>query len=109
MKKNINEVVTFWRRMMDRWQGEEAYNRSIVESFKGSGDPDILIVVDKLLTGFDAPRNTVLYMARPLREHGLLQAIARVNRVFDGRWRSGEAIWIYHRLLRRFCRISPLR
>ena len=82
-EENVDEVVTFWRRMMERLQGEENYNRSIVESFKGPGDPDILIVVDKLLTGFDAPRNTVLYMARPLREHGLLQAIARVNRVFD--------------------------
>ena len=78
-----DEVVKFWRRMMERYGGEEAYNRQIIESFKGSGDPDILIVVDKLLTGFDAPRNTVLYLARPMREHGLLQAIARVNRVFD--------------------------
>jgi type I restriction enzyme R subunit len=39
--------------------------------------------VSKLLTGFDAPRNTVLYIARHLKEHGLLQAIARVNRVLD--------------------------
>jgi type I restriction enzyme R subunit len=78
-----DEVVKFWRLMMDRYGAEEAYNRRIVEAFKGSGDPDILIVVDKLLTGFDAPRNTVLYLARPLREHALLQAIARVNRVFD--------------------------
>ena len=37
----------------------------------------------KTATGFDAPRNTVLYIARRLKEHGLLQAIARVNRVFD--------------------------
>jgi hypothetical protein len=43
----------------------------------------ILIVVDKLLTGFDAPRNTVLYLAAERKEHNLLQAIARVNRVFD--------------------------
>ena len=78
-----DEVVKFWRRMMERYGGEEAYNRQTIEAFKGSGDPDILIVVDKLLTGFDAPRNTVLYLARPMREHGLLQAIARVNRVFD--------------------------
>lgn len=78
-----DEVVKFWRRMMERYGGEDAYNRQIIESFKGSGDPDIVIVVDKLLTGFDAPRNTVLYLARPMREHGLLQAIARVNRVFD--------------------------
>ncbi len=76
-------VRSFWRKMMERYGGEDAYNRSIVESFKGPGDPEIIIVVDKLLTGFDAPRNTVLYVARRLKEHGLLQAIARVNRVFD--------------------------
>jgi type I restriction enzyme, R subunit len=78
-----DEVLKFWRRMMERWQGEENYNRGIVEAFKGPGDPEILIVVDKLLTGFDAPRNTVLYLAVEKKEHNLLQAIARVNRVFD--------------------------
>jgi type I restriction enzyme R subunit len=41
-------------------------------------------VVDKLLTGFDAPRDSVLYLAKQLKDHNLLQAIARVNRVFDG-------------------------
>ncbi len=76
-------VRTFWRKMMERHGGEDAYNKTIIEQFKGPADPDIIIVVDKLLTGFDAPRNTVLYVARKLREHGLLQAIARVNRVFD--------------------------
>jgi type I restriction enzyme R subunit len=76
-------VRSFWRKMMERYGGEEAYNKTIVEQFKGPGEPDIIIVVDKLLTGFDAPRNTVLYIARRLKEHGLLQAIARVNRVFD--------------------------
>lgn len=76
-------VRTFWRKMMERYGGEDAYNRTIVEQFKGPDEPDIIIVVDKLLTGFDAPRNTVLYIARRLKEHGLLQAIARVNRVFD--------------------------
>jgi type I restriction enzyme, R subunit len=76
-------VRSFWRKMMERYNGEETYVRTIVEQFKGPGDPDIVIVVDKLLTGFDAPRNTVLYISRRLREHGLLQAIARVNRVFD--------------------------
>lgn len=76
-------VRTFWRKMMQRYGGEEAYNKTIIEQFKGPEDPDIVIVYEKLLTGFDAPRNTVLYIARRLREHGLLQAIARVNRVFD--------------------------
>jgi type I restriction enzyme R subunit len=37
------------------------------------------------LTGFDAPRNTVLYLAKPLKGHNLLQAIARVNRLFEGK------------------------
>jgi type I restriction enzyme R subunit len=39
----------------------------------------LLIVVDKLLTGFDEPKNTVLYIDLPLKSHNLIQAIARVN------------------------------
>ena len=42
-------------------------------------------MVSKLLTGFDAPRNTVLYVCRSLVEHNLLQAIARVNRLYEGK------------------------
>ena len=49
------------------------------------GEPEVLVVVDMLLTGFDAPVEQVLYLDRPLREHGLLQAIARVNRRFSHR------------------------
>jgi type I restriction enzyme R subunit len=75
------EVVRFWKKMMGKYGDEKVYNRSIVESFKSREDPEILIVVDKLLTGFDAPKNTVLYLDKPLKAHGLLQAIARVNRV----------------------------
>ncbi|MDG6272517.1 hypothetical protein QA316_09260 [Glaesserella parasuis] len=48
-------------------------------------DPDsplrLLIVVDKLLTGFDEPSNAVLYIDKPLKQHNLIQAIARVNRL----------------------------
>ena len=44
------------------------------------GEPEVLVVVDMLLTGFDAPIEQVLYLDRRLRQHGLLQAIARVNR-----------------------------
>ena len=47
-----------------------------------AGEPEVLVVVDMLLTGFDAPVEQVLYLDRSLREHGLLQAIARVNRRF---------------------------
>lgn len=46
------------------------------------GEPEILVVVDRLLTGFDAPVEQVLYLDHALREHSLLQAIARVNRRF---------------------------
>lgn len=80
-----DEVKRFWKLMMDRYSDEATYNRRIIEAFKKREDPEILIVVSKLLTGFDAPQNTVLYLARPLREHSLLQAIARVNRVAEGK------------------------
>lgn len=57
------------------------YEKSIIEDFGTDGAPDILIVVDKLLTGFDEPRNTVLYIDKQLKGHNLIQAIARVNRL----------------------------
>ncbi len=82
-KESKDMVRKFWDQMMDRYKSEEDYNRQIIDAFKGSGDPEILIVVSKLLTGFDAPRNTVLYVCKSLREHNLLQAIARVNRLYE--------------------------
>ena len=79
------EVQRFWKKMMTRYGDEQTYNDRIIEAFKKRDDPEILIVVDKLLTGFDAPRNTVLYVAKKMQEHNLLQAIARVNRVEEGK------------------------
>jgi type I restriction enzyme R subunit len=81
--KATDEVVEFWQQMMTRYGDEEKYNEHIINQFKHGDDPEIIIVVSKLLTGFDAPRNTVLYLTRPMKEHNLLQAIARVNRVLD--------------------------
>lgn len=78
-----DRVQNFWHDMLKKYGTEEEYTRQIIDAFKGSGDPEILIVVSKLLTGFDAPRNTVLYVCKQLREHNLLQAIARVNRLFE--------------------------
>ena len=83
--QNRDEVVRFWRRMMARYGSEREYNRQIINAFKNSDHPEIIIVVDKLLTGFDAPRNTVLYLHKPLDGHNLLQAIARVNRLYEGK------------------------
>lgn len=82
-EESTDEVVAFWQRMMKRYGNEEEYNKQIVNQFKFGDEPEILIVVSKLLTGFDAPRNAVIYLTKELREHTLLQAIARVNRIYD--------------------------
>lgn len=80
-----SEVVKFWEKMMKRYGSEDEYTKQLINQFKHGDELEILIVVDKLLTGFDAPRNTVLYLCRVLREHTLLQAIARVNRLHEGK------------------------
>lgn len=80
-----DEVVKFWDKMMKRYGSEEEYNKQLINQFKHGDELEIIIVVDKLLTGFDAPRNVVLYLCRVLREHTLLQAIARVNRLYDNK------------------------
>ena len=53
--KPADEVVGFWNEMMTRWGDEEKYNEGLISKFKNSDDPEIIIVVSKLLTGFDAP------------------------------------------------------
>jgi type I restriction enzyme, R subunit len=78
-----DEVVKFWLKMMKRYGSEEEYTKQIINQFKFGSEPEILIVVSKLLTGFDAPRNRVIYICKELREHTLLQAIARVNRLSE--------------------------
>lgn len=93
-EENSSEVNLFWKRMMDRFGNESEYNAQIINQFKNAPEPELLIVVDKLLTGFDAPKNSVLYIARSLKEHGLLQAIARVNRLAEGK-DYGEIIDYY--------------
>jgi len=80
-----DEVVKFWQKMMKRYGSEEKYIDQIINQFKYGADPEVLIVVSKLLTGFDAPRNTVIYLCKELREHTLLQAIARVNRIYEAK------------------------
>jgi type I restriction enzyme, R subunit len=85
---DISEVQRFWKDMMATSSTPKNYQDKLIEKFKsGDGEdaPDLLIVVDKLLTGFDAPRNAVLYIDKRLKEHNILQSIARVNRVFEGK------------------------
>lgn len=83
--ETTDEVVKFWQKMMKRYGSEDEYTKQLINQFKHGSEPEILIVVDKLLTGFDAPRNAILYLCRVLREHTLLQAIARVNRLHEGK------------------------
>lgn len=81
-----NEIVkSFWNKMMDEHGTPKKYEENIISRFKNSENPEIIIVVDKLLTGFDEPKNTVMYLDRSLKNHTLFQAVARVNRVSEGK------------------------
>lgn len=80
-ESELPEVQQWWK---DNVKGDaEEYERQVIEDFGTEGRPDILIVVDKLLTGFDEPRNAVLYIDKKLEQHNLIQAIARVNRLHE--------------------------
>jgi type I restriction enzyme R subunit len=81
-EKSSEKVNQFWKKMMDEHGNSKSYEKNIISRFKNQKDPEIIIVVDKLLTGFDEPKNTVLYLTRNLQSHKLLQAIARVNRIY---------------------------
>ena len=80
-ESGMPEVQKWWNANVGNRQ--EEYERQVLDNFGSDGDPDLLIVVDRLLTGFDEPRNAVLYIDKPLKEHNLIQAIARVNRLHE--------------------------
>ncbi len=82
-EKSPEKVNQFWKKMMEEHGNAKSYEKNIISRFKNQKDPEIIIVVDKLLTGFDEPKNTVLYLTRNLQGHKLLQAIARVNRIYE--------------------------
>ena len=70
---------------MDEHGTPHKYQENLISRFKVQNEPEIMIVVDKLLTGFDEPKVTVMYLDRNLTGHTLLQAVARVNRNCDGK------------------------
>ena len=82
-----------YRRMLAEWFNEppetavnkvETFEKEVKKKFiKEPGQMKLLVVVDKLLTGFDAPPATYLYIDKNMHDHGLFQAICRVNRL-DG-------------------------
>lgn len=87
------EKYSIYRQMLADWFNEpaeqavnkvEAFEKAVKKKFIDEpGQMKLLIVVDKLLTGFDAPPATYLYIDKQMRDHGLFQAICRVNRL-DG-------------------------
>ena len=77
-------VKVWWDKNVGR-EPEPKYTQRILDRFATDGAPQLLIVVSKLLTGFDEPRNMVLYIDKPLKQHELLQAIARVNRLHEAK------------------------
>lgn len=79
-----NMVIEYWEKMMKQYGDADTYEEAMKNKFC-DGEIDILIVCSKLLTGFDAPVCQVLYIDKELKEHGLLQAIARTNRLRDGK------------------------
>jgi type I restriction enzyme R subunit len=81
-----DEVVAYWKKMETKYG--KNFEDSLLTQFKKTDNPELLIVVDKLLTGFDEQRVVVMYLCRKLRDHTLLQAIARVNRVSQGKDRG---------------------
>lgn len=78
---NEPDVQAWWQRTVGPRADE--YERRVLNRFAMPGELDLLIVVDRLLTGFDQPRAGVLYLDKSLQQHGLIQAIARVNRLHD--------------------------
>jgi type I restriction enzyme R subunit len=68
---------------LKKYNTNKQRREKIIEQFKDPAHPlKFLLVCDMLLTGFDAPVEQVMYLDKPLRDHNLLQAIARTNRVY---------------------------
>ena len=82
-ESTIAEVQAWWNANVGKHA--EAYEAKVLADFGTDGSPDLLIVVDRLLTGFDEPRNTVLYIDKSLKAHNLIQAVARVNRLHEAK------------------------
>jgi type I restriction enzyme R subunit len=86
MQNDTGKILECKGKLREKWNRDyDEINRAIQDAFKKKVDPRILIVTDMLITGFDAPKLRVMYLDKPLYDHRLLQAIARVNRPYrDG-------------------------
>ena len=86
-KEKVKVVMTGNNQDPEEWNditGTKAYRQELANKFKDNDDPmKIAIVVDMWLTGFDVPSLATMYVYKPMAGHNLMQAIARVNRVFE--------------------------
>ena len=84
--EKVKVVMTSGNNDPEDWTkviGGKGYKKELAKKFKDIDDPmKIAIVVDMWLTGFDVPSLSTMYVYKPMRDHNLMQAIARVNRVF---------------------------
>ena len=87
--EKVKVVVSDTNKDPEEWHdiiGGKGYRKELEKKFKDDDDPmKIAIVVDKWLTGFDVPSLATMYVYKPMKGHNLMQAIARVNRVFKGK------------------------
>lgn len=85
-KDKIKLVMTGSNKDPEEWKqytGNKAYREGLAREFKDNNSEfKIAIVVDMWLTGFDVPSMSTMYIFKPMKGHNLMQAIARVNRVF---------------------------
>ncbi len=89
-KPDEDDYVADVRGDLKKYYLDKTKEKDAKAAFKLRGQaPYLLIVCDKLLTGFDAPVENVMYLDKPLKEHSLLQAIARTNRVDSPEKRNG--------------------
>lgn len=88
-KEKIAVVMTSGNNDPEEWRdiiGNQAYKTELAKRFKDNNDTlKIAIVVDMWLTGFDVPSLATMYVYKPMSGHNLMQAIARVNRVFKNK------------------------
>ena len=87
--EKVKVVMTGSNKDPEEWHeiiGDKKHKQELANKFKDDEDPmKIAIVVDMWLTGFDVPSLSTMYIFKPMKGHNLMQAIARVNRVFKGK------------------------
>ena len=85
-REKVKVVMTSGNNDPEEWReviGNKSYRNELATEFKDNDSPmKIAIVVDMWLTGFDVPSLATMYVYKPMNGHNLMQAIARVNRVF---------------------------